>query len=75
MSFFNLGKLGDIKDMIDTDDTGEDMRGCKRLVSDHTAAEAELGAVEQKVAGLSFLVFIYIFCFQGRRPLFFGFYL
>lgn len=39
--------------MIDTDDTGDDMRGCKRLVSDHTAAEAELGAVEQKVADLS----------------------
>ena len=54
--------------MIDTDDTGDDMRGCKRLVSDHTAAEAELGAVEQKVANISFLVLIYIFCFQGRRP-------
>ena len=53
MTFLPSGKLGDIKDMIATDDTGDDMRGCKRLVSEHAAAEAELGAVEQKVAGLS----------------------
>ena len=52
MSFFNLGKLDDIKDMIDTDDTGDDMRGCKRLVSDHTAAEAELGPVRSERPGL-----------------------
>jgi len=45
-------KLGDIKNLINSTDTGEDMRGCKKLLSQHAAAEAELTGVEQKVGGL-----------------------
>ena len=45
-------KLGDIESMVTAQDTGEDMRGCKKLVSQHAAAEAELTAAEQKLAGL-----------------------
>ena len=33
-------------------DTGAEMRCCKKLLSQHTAAEAELAAVKLKVAGL-----------------------
>merc|ERR1719347_742959 len=45
-------KMADIKSLMNSTDTGEDMRGCKKLLSQHTAAEAELAAVEHKVAGL-----------------------
>ena len=39
-------KLGDIKSLKNSNDTGEDLRGCK------PTAEAELATVDQKVAGL-----------------------
>jgi len=45
-------KMADIKSLMNSNDTGEDMRGCKKLLSQHMAAEAELAAVEHKVAGL-----------------------
>ena len=45
-------KMGDIKSLMNSTDTGDDMRGCKKLVSQNTAAEAEISAVELKVAGL-----------------------
>ena len=45
-------KKTDIKSLMTSTDTGEDMRRFKKLLSQHTAAEAELTAVEHKVAGL-----------------------
>ena len=42
-------KKGDIEGMLGNTDTEEDMRGCKRLVSQLLAAEGELAAVEAKV--------------------------
>ena len=45
-------EMGDIKSLMNSTDTGAEMRGCKKLLSQHTAAEAELAAVKLKVAGL-----------------------
>ena len=45
-------KLADVRSTINTEETGVDIRGCKKLLSQHAAAEAELAALEQKVGSL-----------------------
>ena len=41
--------MADIKSLMSNTDTGDDMRGCKKLLNQHLA---ELAAIEQKVTGL-----------------------
>ena len=45
-------KLGDIKATISMEEAGDDIRGCKKLLAQHAAAEADLAALEQKVGAL-----------------------
>ena len=48
-------KLAEISALINSEDTGEDKRYCKSLVSQHAAAEQELDQVDGKISGLGSL--------------------
>ena len=48
-------KLAELASLINSQDTGEDKRYCKSLLSAHAAAEQELDQVDGKVAGLGAL--------------------
>ena len=46
-------KLADVKALMTVEETGEDMRGCKKMLAQHSAGEAELAALESKVGSLA----------------------
>ena len=45
-------KMEDIRSVLSMTETGDDIRGCKKLLSQHSAAELDLAALETKVDSL-----------------------
>ena len=46
-------KLSDVRSLMTAEETGEDIRGCKKLLTQHAAGEAELAALETKIGALA----------------------